>query len=61
MHVVPSYLKDAAGAALTEPGDAVQIVGGDGLVLLLYEAESREVEARLLAFPVLQHGGELIY
>ena len=61
MHAMPSYLKGAAGAALAEPGDAVQIVGGDGLILLLYEAERREVEAGLLAIPVLQHGGQLIY
>lgn len=61
MHVVLSYLEGAAGAALAESGDAVQIVGGDGLILLLGEAERREVEAGLLAIPVLQHGGELIY
>lgn len=61
MHAVPSYLECAAGAALAESGDAVQIVGGDGLILLLDEAERREVEAGLLAIPVLQHSGELIY
>ncbi len=61
MHVVPSYLEGAAGAALTQSGDAVQIVSGDGLILLLNEAERREVEAGLLAIPVLQHGGELIF
>lgn len=61
MRAAHSYLERAAGAALTESGDAVQIVGGDGLILLLDEAEGREVEAGLLAVPVLQHGGELIY
>ena len=61
MHAVSSHLEGAAGAALTELGDAVQIVGGDGLILLLDEAERWEVEAGLLAIPVLQHGGELIY
>lgn len=62
MHVVPySYLEAAAGAALAESGDAVQIVGGDGLILLLDEAERREVEAGLLTIAVLQHGGQLIY
>lgn len=39
----------------------MQVVGGDGLVLLLDEAEGREVEAGLLTLPVLQHGGELVY
>lgn len=61
MHAVPSCLEIAAGAALAESGDAVQIVGGDGLILLLDEAERREVEASLLAVSVLQHGGQLIY
>lgn len=61
MHAVPPYLEGAAGTALTESGDAVQIVGGDGLILLFDEAESREVETGLLAIPVLHHGGELIY
>lgn len=61
MHVRPSYLEGVAGAALAESGDAVQIVGGEGLILLLDEAKRREVEACLLAVPVLQHGGELIY
>lgn len=56
-----SYLECAAGAALAEPGDAVQIVGGDGLILLLDEAEGWEIEAGLLAVPILQHRGELIY
>lgn len=61
MRAAPSYLERAAGAALAESGDAVQIVSGDGLILLLDEAEGREVEAGLLAFPILQHGGQLIY
>lgn len=61
MRAAHSYLERAAGAALTESGDAVQIVGGDGLILLLDEAEGREVEAGLLAVPILQHSGELIY
>lgn len=38
----------------------MQIVGGDGPVLLLDETERREVEAGLLARSVFQHGGELI-
>lgn len=56
-----SYLEGVAGAALAEPGNAVQVVGGDGLVLLLDKAERREEEAGLLAIPVLQHGGHRIY
>lgn len=54
------YLEGAAGAGLAQPDDAVQIVGGDGLVLLLDETERREVESGLLALSVFQHGGELI-
>lgn len=61
MRAATSHLERAAGAALAETGDAVQVVGGDGLVLLLDEAEGREVEAGLLTLPVLQHGGELFY
>lgn len=61
MRGATSYLEGAAGAALAESGDAVQIVGGDGLILLLGEAERREVEAGLLAISVLQHGGEMIF
>lgn len=57
----PPHLEHAAGAALAEAGDAVQVVGGDGLILLLDEAEGREVKAGLLTLAVLQHGGELIY
>lgn len=47
MHAAPAYLECAAGAGLTETGDAVQIVGIDGLILLPGEAECREVEASL--------------
>lgn len=61
MQAAPPHLEGAAGAALAESSDAVQIVGGDGLILLLDEAERLEEEACLLAIPVLQHGGELIY
>lgn len=61
MHAAASYLERAAGAALAESGDAVQIVGGDGLILLLDEAEGGKIEAGLLAIPILQHSGELIY
>lgn len=61
MHAAPSYLEGAARAGFAEPGNAVQIVGGDGFILLFDEAERREVEAGLLAVPVLQHGGQLIY
>ena len=38
----------------------MQVVGGDGLVLLLHEAESREGEFGTLADAVLMHGGERI-
>lgn len=61
MRAATSHLEHAAGAALAQTGDAVQVVGGDGLVLLLDEAEGREVEAGLLTLAVLQHGGELVY
>lgn len=54
------YLEGAAGAGLTQPDDAVQIVGGDGLILLLDETERGEVEAGLLAVSIFQHGGQLI-
>lgn len=60
MHAPTSHLEHAAGAALAETSDAVQVVGGDGLILLLDEAEGREVEAGLLTLTVLQHGGELV-
>jgi len=53
-------LESAAAAALAQSGDAVQIVGGHGLVLLLDEAERREGESGVLAVAVLQHGGELV-
>ena len=39
----------------------MEVVGGDGLILLLDEAKCREVEAGLLAHPVLYYGGLLIY
>lgn len=61
MHAAPAYLECAAGAGLTETGDAVQIVGGDGLILLLGEVECREVEASLMANPILQHSGHRVY
>lgn len=54
------YLEGAAGAGLTQPDDAVQIVGGDGLILLLNETERWEVEAGLLAVSIFQHRGQLI-
>lgn len=54
------YLKLGAGGTFTESGDAVEVVGGDGLVLLLDETEGREAEASFLAVTVFQHGGELI-
>lgn len=54
------YLEGAAGAGLTQPDDAVQIVGGDGLILLLDETERGEVEAGLLAVSIFQHRGQLI-
>ena len=55
-----THLEGAAGAALTQPGDAVQVVGGDRLVLLLDEAEGREEEACRLAVAVLHHGGQWV-
>lgn len=58
---VVALLECAAGAPLTEPGDAVEVVGGHGLVLLLNEAEGRETEAGALAVSVLDHGGELVF
>lgn len=54
------YLEGAAGAGLAQPDDAVQIVGGDALVLLLNETERGEVEAGLLALSVFQHRGQLV-
>lgn len=53
------YLEGAAGAGLAQPDDAVQIVGGDALVLLLDETERGEVEAGLVALSVFQHRGQL--
>lgn len=44
----------------SQSGDAVQIVGGDGLILLLNEAEHWEVEESLLAISILQRGSQLI-
>lgn len=35
-------LEVAAGTGFTEPGDAVQVVGGHGLVLLFQESEGEE-------------------
>lgn len=54
------YLEGAAGAGLAQPDDAVQIVGGDALVLLLDETKCGEVEAGLLALSVFQHRGQLV-
>lgn len=55
-----ALLEGAAAALLTQPGDAVEVVGGHGLVLLLNKAEGWEVEASALAVSVLNHGGEPI-
>lgn len=60
IHTLPSYLEGAAGSALAESGDAVQIAGGDGLILLLNEVEHWEAEASLLAIFILQRGSQLI-
>lgn len=49
-----------AGADLTQTGDAVKVVGGHGLVLLLQEAEGMEGKASMLAVSVLDHGGKLV-
>lgn len=50
-----SDLKVVAFANLTEPGDAVQIVGGNRLVLLFKEPKDGEGEARMLAVSILMH------
>lgn len=57
---VVALLEGAAGAQLTQPGDAVEVVGGHELVLLLNEAESWEVEPGTLALSVLNHGGKRV-
>lgn len=49
------YLELGAGALLTETCDTVEIVGGDGLVLLLNETEGREGESGMLAFSIFNH------
>lgn len=54
------YLELGAGAGFTKPGDAVEEVGRNGLVLLFGKAESWEAEASLLTVSILQHGGEQI-
>lgn len=54
------YLELGAGAGFTKPGDAMEVVGGNGLVLLLDKAEGWEAKASLLTVSVLQHGGEQI-
>lgn len=55
-----AYLELGTGGTFTESGDAVEVVGGDGLVLLLNKTEGREAEASFLAVTILQHGGKLI-
>lgn len=57
---VGALLKCAAGALLTQPGDAVKEVGRHSLILLLNEAKGWEVEAGSLAVSILNHGGESI-
>lgn len=54
------YLELGAGAGFTKPGDAVEVVGGNGLVLLLNKAEGREAKASLLTVSILRHAGKLI-
>lgn len=54
------YLELGAGGGFTKSGDAVEVVGGNGLVLLLDKAEGREAKASLLTVSILQHGGHLI-
>lgn len=54
------YLELGAGAGFTKPGDAMEVVGGKGLVLLLDKAEGWEAEASPLTVSILQHGGEQI-
>ncbi len=54
------YLELGAGAGFTKPGDAVEVVGGNGLVLLLSKAEGWEAKASLLTVSILQRGGQLI-
>ena len=55
-----AHPKGAAGALLTQPGDTVEVVGGHGLVLLLQEAEGREVEPCVLTLSVLTHVCHLV-
>lgn len=61
-HYLTSFtdLKFAAGADLTESGDAVQEVGGQRLVLLFNKSEGREGEAGMVTVPILMHGGQLV-
>lgn len=57
---VAALLEGAASAYFAQPGDAVEVVGGHGFVLLLNEAKGRETEAGTLAVSVLDHGGQLV-
>lgn len=50
-----SDLKVTAFANLTQPGDAVKVVGGNSLVLLFKEPKDGEGEARMLAVSILMH------
>ena len=53
-------LKVAAFTNLTESGDAVQIVGGNCLVLLFKEVKGREGEACMMAVAILMHYCHLV-
>lgn len=55
-----THLKLAAFADLAEPGDAVQIVGGNRLTLLFEEPEGGEREASVVAVAVLVHDRHLV-
>lgn len=58
MHI--PNLEGAAGTGFTQPGDAVQVVGGHGLVLLFQEPEGGEREAGVVAVSILKHRRHLV-
>lgn len=55
-----THLKITAGADLTQPGDAVKVISGHRLVLLLHESEGLEGEAGVVTVSVLMNGGHLV-
>ena len=56
-----ALLELAATVLVTEPGDAVEKVGGHCLVLLLDEAEGRKGEAGQVAVAVLDYSGHQVF